>query len=58
MRGKTKSGGSIRWAAQAMSSCGGGGAAGGGTALLYASKGLLAGFKERGLIANFDQQVR
>mmetsp|Transcript_19540 Transcript_19540/g.59078 ORF Transcript_19540/g.59078 Transcript_19540/m.59078 type:complete len:581 (+) Transcript_19540:83-1825(+) len=30
---------------------------GGGTALLYASKGLVASFKERGLIANFDQQV-
>lgn len=34
------------------------GTAGGGTALLYASKGLVAGFKERGLIANFDQQVK
>jgi hypothetical protein len=32
-------------------------AAGGGTALLYASKGLVDGFKERGQLANFDQQV-
>lgn len=31
--------------------------AGGGTALLYASKGLVDGFKERGQLANFDQQV-
>ena len=32
-------------------------AAGGGVALLYASKGLVDEFKERGQIKNFDQQV-